>query len=136
MGNEPWLRLPLFAIMKVFIKAQSTVCLDVSENDTVASLKQALAAAGHQVGEDNFAKDGHVIDNETTLCNAGVSDLSHLDVVGLLPGGKVNGQTPKVDAQEKKKKKTGRAARRQQYNRRFVNVVASFGRRRGPNSNS
>merc|ERR1712002_20212 len=97
-----------FAIMKVFIKAQSTVCLDVSENDTVASLKQALAAAGHQVGEVNFAKDGHVIDNETTLC--------------------------KVDAQEKKKKKTGRAARRQQYNRRFVNVVASFGRRRGPNS--
>lgn len=41
-----------------------------------------------------------------------------------------------VDAQEKKKKKTGRAKRRMQYNRRFVNVVQSFGRRKGPNSNA
>ena len=41
-----------------------------------------------------------------------------------------------VDPQEKKKKKTGRAKRRMQYNRRFVNVVATFGRRRGPNSNA
>jgi len=50
--------------------------------------------------------------------------------------GKVKSQTPKVDAQEKKKKKTGRAKRRMQYNRRFVNVVPSFGRRKGPNSNA
>lgn len=50
--------------------------------------------------------------------------------------GKVKGQTPKVEKQEKKKKKTGRAKRRIQYNRRFVNVVSTFGRRRGPNSNS
>merc|ERR1712211_142910 len=72
--------------------------------------------------------------------------LLHVDVtVPLLGGkvhgslaraGKVRGQTPKVEAQEKKKKKTGRAKRRIQYNRRFVNVVATFGRRRGPNANS
>merc|ERR1712189_166451 len=43
---------------------------------------------------------------------------------------KVKGQTPKVDAQEKKKPKTGRAKRRQQYNSRFVNVVVIPGRRR------
>nr|7TQL_e Chain e, ribosomal protein eS30 [Homo sapiens] len=43
--------------------------------------------------------------------------------------GKVRGQTPKVAKQEKKKKKTGRAKRRMQYNRRFVNV-------KGPNANS
>ena len=42
----------------------------------------------------------------------------------------------KVDAQEKKKPKTGRAKRRQQYNSRFVNVVIIPGRRRGPNSNA
>ena len=42
----------------------------------------------------------------------------------------------KVDKQEKKKKKTGRAKRRMQYNRRFVNVVQTFGKRRGPNSNA
>lgn len=41
-----------------------------------------------------------------------------------------------VDKQEKKKKRTGRAKRRMQYNRRFVNVVAGFGKRRGPNSNA
>merc|ERR1712127_953149 len=50
--------------------------------------------------------------------------------------GKVRGQTPKVEAGEKKKKKTGRAKRRIQYNRRFVNVVETFGRKEGPNSNS
>merc|ERR1719225_1805134 len=54
----------------------------------------------------------------------------------LARAGKVRGQTPKVEAQEKKKKKTGRAKRRIQYNRRFVNVVQTFGRRRGPNANS
>merc|ERR1712066_389437 len=53
----------------------------------------------------------------------------------LARAGKVRGQTPKVEAQEKKKK-TGRAKRRIQYNRRFVNVVQTFGRRRGPNANS
>ena len=61
----------------------------------------------------------------------------------LLPGkvhgslaraGKVRGQTPKVEAEEKKKSKTGRAKRRMQYNRRFVNVVAGFGRKKGPNA--
>jgi ribosomal protein S30 len=54
----------------------------------------------------------------------------------LARAGKVRGQTPKVEKQEKKKKRTGRAKRRMQYNRRFVNVVATFGRKRGPNSNA
>nr|KAG5703275.1 hypothetical protein BaRGS_025517 [Batillaria attramentaria] len=54
----------------------------------------------------------------------------------LARAGKVRGQTPKVEPQEKKKKKTGRAKRRMQYNRRFVNVVATFGRRKGPNARS
>lgn len=54
----------------------------------------------------------------------------------LARAGKVKGQTPKVEKQEKKKKKTGRAKRRIQFNRRFANVVQGFGRRRGPNANS
>lgn len=98
----------------------------------------------------------------------------------LARAGKVRAQTPKVEKQEKKKKKTGkisfsmlghelykvsliklvssalgvrlcrfiacfntshlilsgRAARRIQYNRRFVNIaVSGIGRKRGPNSN-
>ena len=53
----------------------------------------------------------------------------------LARAGKVKGQTPKVDPQEKKKPKTGRAKRRNQYNNRFVNVVVTMGRKKGPNSN-
>jgi len=49
----------------------------------------------------------------------------------LARAGKVKGQTPKVEKQEKRKKKTGRAKRRMLYNKRFVNVVTTMGRRRG-----
>lgn len=45
-------------------------------------------------------------------------------------------QKMQVAKQEKKKKKTGRAKRRMQYNRRFVNVVPTFGKKKGPNANS
>ncbi|KAI9334378.1 ribosomal protein S30-domain-containing protein [Obelidium mucronatum] len=48
----------------------------------------------------------------------------------LARAGKVKGQTPKVEKQEKKKKQTGRAKKRLQYTRRFVNAVAGFGKRR------
>ena len=75
-----------------------------------------------------------------------INQLCTLELNGRLLGGKVHGslaragkvkgQTSKVEKQEKKKKKTGRARRRIQYNRRFVNVVATFGRKKGPNSNS
>lgn len=83
---------------------------------------------------------------EPLVDDAQINDYSSqvLDMtVGLLGGkvhgslaraGKVKGQTPKVDKQEKKKKKTGRAKRRFQYNRRFVNIVQGFGRKRGPNA--
>merc|ERR1711981_646417 len=51
----------------------------------------------------------------------------------LARAGKVKGQTPKVDKEDKRKKKTGRAARRAQYNRRFVTSANTFGKRKGPN---
>lgn len=53
----------------------------------------------------------------------------------LARAGKVRSQTPKVEKQEKKRKKTGRAKRRLQYNRRFNNVDESSGKPKGPNSN-
>jgi small subunit ribosomal protein S30e len=53
---------------------------------------------------------------------------------GLARSGKVRSQTPKVAPTEKSKKKTGRAKRRQQYTRRYVNVtVKPGGRKVGPN---
>merc|ERR1739845_74234 len=52
----------------------------------------------------------------------------------LARAGKVRGQTPKVEAGEKKKKKTGRAKRRIQYVRRFVDLSSAFGgKKKGPN---
>ena len=46
----------------------------------------------------------------------------------------MRGQTPKVAKQEKKKKETGRAKKRLQYNRRFVTVVVGVGKKKGPNT--
>lgn len=68
--------------------------------------------------------------------NVGVRMMGGKVHGSLARAGKVKGQTPKVEAEEKKKKKTGRAKRRIQYNKRFVNVVVGFGKKRGPNSNS
>merc|ERR1712216_457662 len=52
----------------------------------------------------------------------------------LARAGKVRGQTPKVEKQDKKKKVTGRAKRRIQYNRRFVNAVGGQFAKKGPNN--
>lgn len=88
---------------------------------------------------------GRVLE-DGVLAEQGVSSLMTVNVGVRMKGGKVHGslaragkvkgQTPKVEAEEKKKKKTGRAKRRIQYNKRFVNVVVGFGKKRGPNSNS
>lgn len=53
----------------------------------------------------------------------------------LARAGKVRNQTPKKEKAEKKKTARGRAKKRLQYNRRFVNVVtAPGGKKVGPNS--
>ena len=91
--------------------------------------------------EAKLYANGAPLSDDMLACQLDTDDLE-LNV-GLLGGkvhgslaraGKVKGQTPKVEKQEKKKKKTGRAKRRFQYNRRFVNVVQGFGRKRGPNA--
>ena len=128
--------------MKIFVKNQEVAAVEVSADDKVSSLKQKVALNESAC----FSFAGQLLNDESTLAEAGVCELSTLDVVVELQGGKVHGslaragkvkgQTPKVEAGEKKKKKTGRAARRQQYNRKFVNVVNTFGKARGPNSNA
>merc|ERR1711997_722936 len=97
-------------------------------------------------GEQVLSLNGAPLLEAEPLAACGLSELRTLELNGRLLGGKVHGslaragkvkgQTSKVEKQEKKKKKTGRARRRIQYNRRFVNVVATFGRKKGPNSNS
>merc|ERR1712242_556080 len=99
------------------------------------SLQDVHSAIAEREGSEEVLlyAGGRPLDMEMSA--ADLAEVS-LDVTVPLKGGKVQGQTPKVEAQEKKKKKTGRAKRRIQYNRRFVNVVATFGRKKGPNSNS
>ncbi|KRX93965.1 40S ribosomal protein S30, partial [Trichinella pseudospiralis] len=104
--------------------------------ENVKPQSQSLIFQGHILHE---SLEGNLYDN-------GVRDLSTINLCLRLCGGKVHGslaragkvrgQTPKVEKKEKKKQKTGRAKRRMQYTRRFINAV-SFppGRRRGPNSN-
>uniref|UniRef100_A0A8C3CW65 FAU ubiquitin like and ribosomal protein S30 fusion n=1 Tax=Cairina moschata TaxID=8855 RepID=A0A8C3CW65_CAIMO len=93
--------------MQLFVRAQSLHAIEVSGTETVAQIK---------------------VSPPTPLPGKVHGSLAR--------AGKVRGQTPKVAKQEKKKKKTGRAKRRMQYNRRFVNVVPTFGKKKGPNANS
>jgi small subunit ribosomal protein S30e len=131
--------------MQIFVLAQETHVVDVKDDTTVGDVKCLLET------REGLPSDSLLL----TFAGVPLEDEDHLSVVVpenatigaavRLPGGKVHGslaragkvkgQTPKVEKQEKKKKRTGRAKRRMQYNRRFVNVVATFGRRRGPNSN-
>lgn len=132
--------------MQLFVKSSDLHTLNVVGSETVADIKQQVAALeglsspdiamychGHPLEDDDiismYAEEQSTLNVEVRLLGGKVHG-------SLARAGKVKGQTPKVDKQEKKKKKTGRAKRRLQYNRRFVNVVATFGRKRGPNSNT
>ena len=56
----------------------------------------------------------------------------------LTRAGKVKGQTPKVSKSPEQKKRScrGRAHKRLLYNRRFVDVASTRGRKVGPNNNA
>ncbi|XP_026853546.1 FAU ubiquitin like and ribosomal protein S30 fusion a [Electrophorus electricus] len=133
--------------MQLFLRAENLHTLEVTGQETVQDIKTHVQTLeGLSVDEQVVMLAGTPLEDGATLLNCGISEHCTLEVVGRLLGGKVHGslaragkvrgQTPKVDKQEKKKKKTGRAKRRIQYNRRFVNVVPTFGKKKGPNANS
>ncbi|NP_001291519.1 uncharacterized LOC105199438 [Solenopsis invicta] len=120
-----------------------TTVVECEENEKLKHIKERIA------GLENIEDEFHLYCNGSLLTDdICVNELESevLELTVPLRGGKVHGslaragkvkaQTPKVEKQEKSKKKTGRAKRRIQYNRRFVNVVQTFGRRRGPNANT
>ncbi|MEE6492405.1 hypothetical protein FKM82_016572 [Ascaphus truei] len=133
--------------MQLFVLAQSLHTIHVSDLDTVLGIKTRIAQLeGIQEADLLLSYAGVTLEDELVLSQCGIGEQCTLDVTSRLLGGKVHGslaragkvrgQTPKVAKQEKKKKRTGRAKRRMQYNRRFVNVVPTFGKKKGPNSNS
>ena len=130
--------------MQLFVRAQELHTLEVTGQETVAQIKAHVASLEGIAPEDQvLLLAGSPLEDEATLGQCGVEALSTVEVAGrmlrgkvhgsLARAGKVRGQTPKVAKQEKK---TGRAKRRMQYNRRFVNVVPTFGKKKGPNANS
>merc|ERR1712055_583099 len=131
--------------MQLTVRSVESYQLNLSGDESVAQL-HAQIAEREGAEEVCLYVNGRPLDMEDMELNAG--DLADCAIEVSMPlkggkvhgslarAGKVRGQTPKVEAQEKKKKKTGRAKRRIQYNRGFVNVVATFGRKKGPNSNS
>ncbi|XP_010075374.1 PREDICTED: ubiquitin-like protein fubi and ribosomal protein S30 [Pterocles gutturalis] len=133
--------------MQLFIRAQSLHALEVSDTETVAQLKERVAVlAGVPPEDQGLLVAGTPLEDDTVLGRSPLPEFATLNLSTRLLGGKVHGslaragkvrgQTPKVAKQEKKKKKTGRAKRRMQYNRRFVNVVPGFSKKKGPNANS
>ncbi|CAF3034493.1 unnamed protein product [Rotaria sp. Silwood2] len=133
--------------MQVFVRgAAELLPLDLEKDDTVQDIREYIAEE-YDIDMDELvlSYNGTPLNDEQTVEQFGLVPGSALDATMKLFGGKVHGslaragkvkgQTPKVAKQEKRKKKTGRAKRRLQYKQRFVNKVASFGRRRGPNSN-
>ncbi|XP_058444488.1 ubiquitin-like FUBI-ribosomal protein eS30 fusion protein [Malaya genurostris] len=131
--------------MQLHIRGLNTHVLDVQPQETISDIKSKIAAL-----ENINDADQLVLSCEGTILasDSAVASLASIELdltVSLLGGkvhgslaraGKVKGQTPKVEKKEKKKKRTGRAKRRIQYNRNFSNAVQAFGRRRGPNANS
>ncbi|GIY54334.1 40S ribosomal protein S30 [Caerostris extrusa] len=125
--------------MHLFLRCNETHPVEVGAVK-VSDLKENIPAdqltlyyAGTPL-EDDWNVDECLQDGMTVEATVGL--LGGKVHGSLARAGKVKGQTPKVEKQEKKKKKTGRAKRRMQFNRRFVNVVVTFGRKKGPNSNS
>ncbi|CAH8521069.1 unnamed protein product [Heterobilharzia americana] len=132
--------------MQLIVKSFETRVVNTDDCPTAANLKILLA------NQDNLPLDSLQLYNGGSLIGdcqslASLPSDACIDVVvpflggkvhgSLARAGKVRGQTPKVEKQEKKKTPRGRAKRRMQYNKRFVAVVQQpGGRRRGPNSNN
>ncbi|KAK6636661.1 hypothetical protein RUM43_010323 [Polyplax serrata] len=131
--------------MQLLIRSENTHVLNVEPSTSIAEVKNQVAALENVQSSDITLYSCSSPLNDSDTVETLQSSIVEVLCGGLLGGkvhgslaraGKVKGQTPKVEKQEKKKKKTGRAKRRIQYNRRFVNVVQGYTRRRGPNANS
>jgi len=133
-------------MVQLLLNGTSTHVFELKPESRLADLQSFLATKEQVADAQEFVlyAQGRVLDSNDQL--ACLDDGSKVDFCLRLLGGKVHGslaragkvkgQTPKVEKQEKKRKKCGRARRRILYQKRFVNVVNAMGKRRGPNSNA
>ncbi|XP_058796878.1 ubiquitin-like FUBI-ribosomal protein eS30 fusion protein [Phymastichus coffea] len=114
--------------MKLHIRGHKSYFIECGENETMADIKVKLRELEGDIMELNW--NGIPVNDQIRVNGLPTPTLDlYLNLHGskvhasLARAGKVRAQTPKVEKQEKKKKKTGRAKKRVQFIRVPANIL-------------
>ncbi|XP_040851320.1 ubiquitin-like protein FUBI [Ochotona curzoniae] len=125
--------------MQLLVCVQKLNILVVTSQQTVTQIKAQVASPEGIVPVDKVVLLVDTpLEDDAVLTQCVVQALSTLEVAGCMLGWglgvKVHGS---LACAEKVRGQTRKVAKRPlQYNRRFVNVMPTFGKKKGPNANS